>query len=86
MSKKIIREQISEEVRRKDAYDASYYKGVYDAGYDKGVVSGIYIGTAFYAVAGLTGCAYIYKDQIKEYGKYVIGKFKKKKKRLISYN
>ena len=78
MSKNIIREQISEEVRRKDTYDADYYKRVYDAGYDIGVVNGICVGTAFYAAVALTGYAYIYKDEIKEYGKYVIGKLKKR--------
>ena len=121
MSKK-FREQISEEVRCKDAvrrhamerYDqvitnelsdfykenednvniitdklidaancqleygaAKGFRNGYDAGYDDGVAKGIGIGSAIFAAAGVAGCAYIYKDQIKEYGKYVIGKFKK---------
>ena len=56
---------------------AKGFRNGYDAGYDDGVAKGIGIGSAIFAAAGVAGCAYIYKDQIKEYGKYVIGKFKK---------
>ena len=56
---------------------AKGFKNGYDAGYDDGVAKGIGIGSAIFAAAGVAGCAYYYKDQIKEYGKYVIGKLKK---------
>ena len=121
MSKK-FREQISEEVRCKDAvrrhamerYDqaitnelSDFYKeneadvnnitdkltdvancqleyGAikgfergYDIGYESGVTKGMGTATAIIISATVAGMAFIYRDEIKEYGKYVIGKFKK---------
>ena len=123
MSKK-FREQISEEVRCKDAvrrhamerYDqvitnelSDFYKeneadvnnitdkltdvancqleyGAikgfergYDIGYESGVTKGMGTATAIITSATVAGMACIYRAEIKEYGKYVIGKFKKRR-------
>lgn len=124
MSNKKFKEQISEEVRCKDAvrrhamerYDqtinnelSDFYKeneadvnnitdklmdvsqcqleyGAikgfergYNYGYESGVTKGMGTATAIYMAAGTAGLAYIFRDEIKEYGKYVIGKFKKRR-------
>ena len=49
----------------------------YNIGYESGVTKGMGTATAIITSATVAGWAFIYRDEIKEYGKYVIGKFKK---------
>ena len=51
----------------------------YDVGYESGVTKGMGTATAIITSATVAGMAFIYRDEIKEYGKYVIGKFKKRR-------
>ena len=51
----------------------------YDIGYESGVTKGMGTATAIITSATVAGMAFIYRDEIKEYGKYVIGKFKKRR-------
>ena len=55
------------------------FRNGYDAGYEKGVTKGMATATAIITSATVAGWAFIYRDEIKEYGKYVIGKFKKRR-------
>ena len=62
--------------------DFGYAQGLekgYDKGFNDGAVQGMGIGVALCALTGVAGVAYIYKDQIKEYGKYIKNKIFKKK-------
>ena len=61
--------------------DFGYAQGLengYNKGFEDGALQGIGVGFGLCALTGVAGVAYIYKDQIKEYGKYVIGKFRRK--------
>ena len=58
---------------------AKGFRNGYDAGYEKGVTKGMATATAIITSATVAGWAFIYRDEIKEYGKYVIGKFKKRR-------
>ena len=58
---------------------AQGFRNGYDAGYEKGVTKGMATATAIITSATVAGWAFIYRDEIKEYGKYVIGKFKKRR-------
>ena len=51
----------------------------YNIGYESGVTKGMGTATAIITSATVAGWAFIYRDEIKEYGKYVIGKFKKRR-------
>lgn len=51
----------------------------YDIGYEKGVTKGMATASAIITSATVAGWAFIYRDEIKEYGKYVIGKFRKRR-------
>lgn len=67
-------------------YAKGYEKG-YDAGFNDGAVQGIGVGFALCGLTGIAGVAYIYKDQIKEYGKYIKNKiFKKKDDGIIRFD
>lgn len=55
------------------------FRNGYDAGYEKGVTKGMATATTIFTSATVAGWAFIYRDEIKEYGKYVIGKFKKRR-------
>lgn len=69
--------------------DFGYAQGLekgYDKGYDDGVSKGMKLGTALYVLTGVAGVAYIYKDQIKEYGKYIKNKIFKKKDDTITFD
>ena len=64
---------------RKQAIEEARLKNAYDTGYGAGVARGVHIANAFYAATCIGGFVILYNDQIKEYGKYVIGKFKKRR-------
>jgi len=83
---KNIRKQFSEEVIRKDAVRLDALEKGYDDGYDDGFGEGVKVGTALFALTGVAGVAYIYKDQIKEYGKYIKNKIFKKKDDAITFD
>ena len=84
MSKNIRKQlvPVDEEVIRKGAERLD----AYDAGYDDGYATGVKVGTALFALTGVAGVAYIYKDQIKEYGKYIKNKIFKKKDDAITFD